>query len=271
MRLLSFNPYRTLGLPGVGYVKPEQMFDQRQRVLDADVVLFPESWQLNVLCYALRRRVFPSPASYDLGYDKIEMTRAFQAVAPQHVPRTLILPANANAVERVVDELGLPVVVKEPRSSMGRGVALLETVAALRDWTANSAVLYAQEYLPTEADLRVVWVGDRIIAAYWRRGGDGFHHNVACGGLADFDAIPPGALRLVEQVATALGIDHAGFDLILDGDHPWLLEFNVLFGNEALNRRGIKVEPAILDYLVRSGAASGRPYLQRAEERSRPS
>ncbi|MCP5307153.1 MAG: hypothetical protein H6953_17085, partial [Chromatiaceae bacterium] len=120
MRLLSFNPYRTLGLPGVGYLKPEQMFDQRQRVLDADVVLFPESWQLNVLCYALRRRVFPSPASYDLGYDKIEMTRAFQAVAPQHVPRTLILPANANAVERVVDELGLPVVVKDPRSSMGR-------------------------------------------------------------------------------------------------------------------------------------------------------
>lgn len=254
MRLLSFNPYRTLGMPGVTYLKPEQMLSQREAVLGADVLLFPESWQLNVLCYAWRRRVFPSPSTYDLGYDKVEMTRAFQAVAPLHVPHTLILPSSETNMARALDEMGLPLVVKQPRSSMGRGVFLIETKAELRDWVARVPVLYVQEYLPSEADLRVVWVGDRVLSAYWRRGGDGFHHNVARGGRADFDQIPLAALALVSEVAMTLGIDHAGFDLIMDGDHPWLVEFNLLFGSEALNQRGIRVEPAILDYLGRTPA-----------------
>lgn len=256
MRLLSFDPYRTLGMPGVRYLKPEQMLSHREQVLAADLVLFPQTWQLNVLCYAWRRRVFPSPPSYDLGYDKVEMTRAFEALFPQHVPRTLILPANDTGVEQVLDTFGLPVVVKEPRSSMGRGVVLIDDPAALRAWARRVTVLYAQEYLPAEADLRVVWVGDRVVAAYWRRGGDdGFHHNVARGAEADFDGIPPAALTLVHDVAVALGIDHAGFDLIVDGDQLWLLEFNVLFGNDALNRCGIRLAPVILEYIGRTHRA----------------
>jgi ribosomal protein S6--L-glutamate ligase len=53
----------------------------------------------------------------------------------------------------------------------------------------------------------------------------------------------------VRDVATGLGVDHAGFDIMMIDGHPWLLEFNTLFGNEALNRQGIRVEPAILNYL----------------------
>lgn len=259
MRLLSFNPYRTLGMPGVTYLKPTRMLAARDAVMAADVVLFPESWQLNVLCYAWRRQVFPSPASYDLGYDKVEMTRAFEAVAPAHVPPTLILPPNASGMQQALDELGLPLVVKEARNSMGRGVALVETVAQLRDWCTRVDVLYAQAYLPADADLRVVWVGDRVISAYWRRGGDGFRHNLARGGEADFDAIPLPALSLVRDVALALGIDHAGFDILMVDGFPWLLEFNTLFGNEALNARGIRVEPAIVDYLQRTLALPQGP------------
>jgi ribosomal protein S6--L-glutamate ligase len=249
MRLLSFNPYRTLGLPGVSYLKPEQMLSQGDTVLAADAVLFPQAWQLNVLCYVWRRHVFPSPATYDLGYDKVEMTRAFQALAPNHVPHTLIVPPSDTGIRQALDELGLPLVAKEPRNSMGRGVALIETAAKLRDWAARVDVLYVQEYLQADADLRVVWVGDRVLSAYWRRGGDGFHHNIARGGAADFDAIPLPALNLVRDVATGLGVDHAGFDIMMIDGHPWVLEFNTLFGNEALNRLGIRVEPAILDYL----------------------
>ena len=252
MRLLSFNPYRTLGIPGVSYLKPEQMLSHRDTVLAADAVLFPHAWQLNVLCYVWRRHVFPSPATYDLGYDKVEMTRAFQALAPDNVPHTLIVSPSEAGIQQVLDELDLPLVVKEPRNSMGRGVALIETAAELREWAARVDVLYAQEYLQADADLRVVWVGDQVLSAYWRRGGDGFHHNVARGGAADFDAIPLPALNLVRDIATGLGVDHAGFDIMMIDGHPWLLEFNTLFGNEALHRRGVRVEPAIFSYLQRT-------------------
>lgn len=258
MRLVSYNPFRTLGLPGVTLLKPEYLFRHGPQVAQADWVLFPESWQLNVLRYAWKARVFPSPATYDLGYDKVEMTRGFQAVAPGHVPTTLILPPGEASVRRVLDELGLPVVVKEPRSSMGHGVCLVETAGALRDWSHRTDVLYAQEYLPIAADLRVVWIGERVVTAYWRRGGDGFRHNLALGGVADFEAIPDAALALVERVATALGIDHAGFDIAMLDGYPFLLELNLLFGNEALIQRGIRVEPLILDYLHRVDGR-GRP------------
>ena len=265
MRLVSFDPLRTLGIPGVVPLKPEAMFRNKALIRDADFVLFPQTWQLNTLCYGLKARVFPSPASYDLGYDKVEMTRAFQAVAPVHVPHTLILPAGESSVEQVLDELGLPVVVKHPRESMGRGVELIETVAELRQWTMRAPVLYVQEYLPIEADLRVVWVGDEVLTAYWRRGGDGFRHNISRGGEADFEAVPAAALALVRQVAVDLGIDHAGFDVAMMGGHPFLFELNLLFGNDALNRRGISVAAAIHRHLLSRWqpavpqAAVGRP------------
>ena len=37
--------------------------------------------------------------------------------------------------------------------------------------------------------------------------------------------------------------------MLVDG-YPFLLEFNVLFGTDALNRAGIDLKPLILDYLA---------------------
>ncbi|MBK1699511.1 ATP-grasp domain-containing protein [Thiococcus pfennigii] len=249
MRLVSFDAFRSLGIPGVSVLKPEGFIRQRALIEAADWVLFPQTWQLNVLCYAWKRRVFPSPPSYDIGYDKVEQTRVFESLAPGHCPRTLILPADEAATEQAIAELGLPLVVKEPRNSMGRGVHLVETRSALRAWCAQRPVLYAQEYLPLSADLRVVWVGDRVLTAYWRRGGDGFHHNVARGAVLDYEAIPDAALELVATLAPALGIDHAGFDIAWVDGHPFLLELNVLFGNAGIREAGVDLAGAIVAYL----------------------
>ena len=106
-----------------------------------------------------------------------------------------------------------------------------------------------QEYLPIHRDLRVVWVGNKVVTAYWREQGDGFHFNVARGGVMNFDVVPPAALELVNEVATALGIDHAGFDVAVVAGHCYLLEFNVLFGLDGLNRQGIRVGDYVTRYL----------------------
>lgn len=249
MRLISFDPFRSLGIPGVTVLKPEGFTRHRALIEAADWVLFPQTWQLNVLCYAWKCPVFPSPPSYDIGYDKIEQTRVFEALVPGNVPVTLILPPSPGAVDEVLDVLGLPVVVKEPRNSMGRGVHLIETAAALRDWCARAPVIYAQEYLPIDADLRVVWVGDEVVTAYWRQGGDGFHHNLARGAAIAFDAIPTPALELVARLARGLAIDHAGFDIAWVDGHPYLLELNVLFGNAGIQAAGIELGPRIVAYL----------------------
>jgi len=265
MRLLTLNAYRALGIPGVRYLKPELLFSRLDEVREADWVLFPEYWQVNSLVYALKKRIFPNPAAYHLGHDKIEMTRAFWTVCPAHTPQTLILGRSDSALEQILDQLSLPLVAKEPRNSRGLGVFLIETRGALRDYIAANEVLYLQEYLPIRRDLRVVWVGDRVIAAYWRIAPEGgFHNNVAQGGSISFDDVPEAALAVVERIARALGVDHAGFDLAEVDGHYYVLEFNTMFGNEALNRQGIAVGRHIHEYLL------GQPQTPPADPPNQP-
>lgn len=249
MRLVSFHPFRSLGLPGVVHVKPDKVFAHLDALRAADWLLFPETWQVNFLTYALKKQIFPSIASYHLGRDKVEMTRAFWSLVPQHVPLTLILPADAAGVERAADELGFPMVVKDPRNSMGRGVWKVETRRELAARAAELEVLYAQEYLQDDRDLRVVVVGDRVVTAYWRVGGDGFHHNVACGGELSWEDVPREATELALSLARDLGVDHAGFDLMMVDGRPYLLELNVMFGTRGLVERGIDLAPFILEHL----------------------
>ncbi|MDX1399304.1 MAG: hypothetical protein R3204_12320, partial [Oceanospirillum sp.] len=90
MKLISFDALRTLNFPSANYIKPDSYLRHDADIEAADWLLFPEYWQLNVLHYAYKKRIFPSPASYALGHDKVEMTRAFMAVTPEHVPFTLI-------------------------------------------------------------------------------------------------------------------------------------------------------------------------------------
>ena len=248
MRLVSFDPFRGMGLARE-FVKPQHWLRDIELLRAADVLLGPETWQVNGRHHVLRKPIFPNLASYRLGWDKAEMTRAFQLAVPDAVPETLILPASVDAADEAIDRLGLPLVAKQLRNSMGRGVALLDDRPALLDWIRRNEVLYAQQYLPNDGDLRIVWIGRQVAAAYWRRNAGEFHNNVAQGGTIDFTEVPATALELVERAALALGVDHAGFDVLMFDGQPFLLEFNVLFGNEALNRAGIDLKPSILSYL----------------------
>lgn len=262
MRFCSFDPLRSLGIPGVTSLKPEQMFAQREELLAADWVLFPRLWQVNALVYGLRRRIFPSVSTYHLGEDKVEMTRAFWSVCPEHVPVTLIRPAGDEAVSEALEVLGLPMVVKEPRAAEGRGVRLVERASELRALVADPelSTLYAQELLPIDRDLRIVWIGDRVVLAYWRIAALGaFHNNVARGAIVSYDDIPIAAVRLVERVALALGVDHAGFDVAMVDGHPYLVEFNTLFGTSGLARMGVPMGRVVHDYLLSRSAEPDQP------------
>ena len=92
-------------------------------------------------------------------------------------------------------------------------------------------------------------VGDRVLTAYWRTQSDqGFYNNVARGGRIDNSPVPPVMTDLALQLARDLGVDHAGFDIALVDGHPYVLEFNRLFGNKGLGQ-GTELQEAILGYL----------------------
>lgn len=235
MKLITFDALRTLGLPRARYIKPERMYDHLDEIRQADWLLFPEYWQINTLLYGLRKRIFPSPASYYLGHNKVEQTRAFMAVCPDNLPKTAIHGSSRYALQSVLENFSFPLVVKAIKSARGEGVALIRTEAELFDWAANHDVLYVQEKLEIDRDLRVVWVGGRCLDAYWRIAPEGgFLNNVSQGGSVSRDEVPQAALDLVTEVAASLAVDHAGFDVAMVDGHPYLFEFNRLFGNQGL-------------------------------------
>jgi len=275
MQIVSFDAFRSLGLPNVDYVKPEQMFREQQRIARANWLLFPQYWQLNSLSFGLKQKIFPSPASYYLGHTKAEMTRLFQLCWPQHTPQTLILANTPANREQIWQTFALPFVAKELKNAMGQGVFLIDSRTGFDAFCARQEVLYCQEYLPIERDLRLVLIGERVVAGYWRQAPEGcFHNNVAQGGKIRFDPIPTQAVALVEQIARQTGINHAGFDIAMVGSHPYLLEFNRLFGNQGLKQHGIDLageiwrylrapsaEPSTLQYEPSAAEISGRNAL----------
>ena len=250
MRLVSFDALRVWDIPGVKHVKPEAWAQELGTIRAADWLLFPEYWQIGVLAYGLHKRIFPSLSSYHLGYSKVEMTYAFQAVVPEHTPITRILFRSDSVVDTILGEFSFPFVAKEVRNSEGRGVFLIENRRELADYVAGNAVLYVQEWLPIDRDVRVVVVGEDVVAAYWRIAAPGnFHNNVARGGEISFAEVPAEVVTLVQRVARELDINYAGFDVAMVDDHPYLLEFNMRFGNEALRALGIRPGPMIAAYL----------------------
>ena len=253
MRLVSFDVFRTLGFPNISHLKPEHFFRYKEELRSADWVLYPDYWQLNALHYGLKCRIFPSVPTYLIGHNKIEMTRAFESVAPRHVPYTLIAANTPYHQNDIWHNMNVPFVAKLPKASMGEGVWLIESHSDWVSYCSRTDVLYAQEYLSIDRDLRIVIVGNTIVTAYWRRQAKGrFHNNVSRGGFIEYSAVPPLAIELVKTVAGQLDINHAGFDVAVVDGYPYLIEFNRLFGNQGIqDRHGL--QNAILEYLLTNG------------------
>lgn len=260
MKLITFDPLRCPNIAGTHYVKPENFFAQLPQIAEANGCLFPEYWQINALAFGMGKRIFPSLPSYLIGHNKIEMTRCFQVVAPANVPDTLILANTPSNADLVWNQMLLPFVAKIPKSARGEGVFLIETRSQWQQYLDLTPVIYAQEYLPIDRDLRLVWVGDRILTSYWRiQPAGGFHTNVAKGAVIKKGIAPRSAIRLVEQVARALGIDYGGFDVAMVGKHPYLLEFNRSFGTAGLKNLGKAHDAQLLAYLSRQWELSTEP------------
>src|ERR1700719_4006149 len=87
-------------------------------------------------------------------------------------PPTVIL-AEDTALTKVIDELGLPLVVKIPDGSVSRGVHKIESPVALRrigeEWFEETHLLVAQNFLPTDFDWRVgVLAGEPLFVCQYR-------------------------------------------------------------------------------------------------------
>lgn len=224
--------------------------EARELIASADRVLYPTRLYAQVLSDA-GKRVFPSPRHYAYHADKIRQTLLFQLLGIP-TPRTGVF-FGRHAGEALV-HFRYPFVAKKPRGSgQGRGVFLIRDENDWREYLSLGRIAYVQEYLPLERDLRVAAVAGRLLAAYWRViPPGGFRANLYQGGTIDLKDVPAEGVDFALDVIRKCGFDDVGLDVCRHRGRWLVLEANMHYGLEGVNRTGASL-PDFLDRLIGEG------------------
>jgi len=144
---------------------------------------------------------------------------------------------------------GAPLVIKLLEGTQGIGVVLAETgkaaesvIEAFRGLKQNILV---QEFIKEAggADLRCFVIGDKVVAAMKRQGGEGeFRSNLHRGGNATLAKLTPEERLTAVRAARIMGLNVAGVDLLRSNHGPVVMEVNSspgLKGIEAATEKNV--------------------------------
>lgn len=152
---------------------------------------------------------------------------------------------------------GAPLVIKLLEGTQGIGVVLAETgkaaesvIEAFRGLKENILV---QEFIKEAggADLRCFVIGDKVVAAMKRQGGEGeFRSNLHRGGNASIVKLTPEERLTAVRAAKIMGLNVAGVDLLRSNHGPVVMEVNSSPGLEGIETAtGKNVAGMIINFI----------------------
>ena len=192
------------------------------------------------------------PGAIERTVDKL-YTSALLEQAGLATPRTIVAERLDVAMAAFAEMRD--VIVKPLFGSGGRGMVRVsdEEIAyrVFRALELERAVYYVQQALPHEGrDVRAFVVGDRVVAAAWRRG-DGWRTNLAQGAQAERAELPRAWEEMSVRAARAVGAGYAGVDLLpATGGDVYVLEVNGIPGWHGLQQTTpVSIAEAIVRHL----------------------
>jgi ribosomal protein S6--L-glutamate ligase len=211
---------------------------EAELIRTVDKIYYPTTFYAD-LFDAVGKATFPSYHTYKCVQDKIKQTALFEILKIPH-PRTRVFygKRQKNSIRQYFE---FPFIAKIPRgSAMGRGVYLIQNDEELSAYLDRVSPAYIQQYLPIDRDIRVVFIGKRIVHAYWRVAPKNeYRSNVALGGTIELDAIPEKAKQLALKTAQACRWDDVGMDICEHNGQFYILEANMKYGREGFRMAGL--------------------------------
>ena len=132
-------------------------------------------------------------------------------------------------LNRAIDKLGLPMIVKQCYGSYGEQVYLVSTKQELQrlleQIKTKAYLLQHFEQQSCGVDMRVIVIGGKVACAMLRQNSQDFRSNVAHGGKATAVAIPKEIALICEKAAKIIGLDYCGIDVLVGGI-PKICEVN---------------------------------------------
>lgn len=168
------------------------------------------------------------------------------------IPKTLIV--HEQNIAQVAPTLGVPCVLKQPDSSLSMGVAKVESEAELHALASRllrqSALIVAQEYLPTTFDWRIGIIARQplfackyfMVPGHWQivRHIPGAHYEEGPTAAVPLEEAPPRAVALALDAANLVGDGFYGVDVKqLSDDDFRIIEVNDNPNVDAGNEDGV--------------------------------
>ena len=209
-------------------------------------------------------RLFNNKRAVMLCDNKILMYQALQESGVK-IPKTFVAPKtfeglnynNRSFLDKVIKEIGFPMVVKEAYGSFGEQVYLASDLESLnkiidsigyKDFLIQEFVAYSKG-----KDVRINVVGDKAIVSMLRENDNDFRSNISSGGHGSLYQPSKEFIDLALKATKALGLDFAGVDVMFDKDGPIICEVNSnpQFAS-TLKATGVNLADYIADYIIKN-------------------
>jgi ribosomal protein S6--L-glutamate ligase len=186
--------------------------------------------------------------------------RAAQILAKYDVdtPKTLV-SRNTSDIDDLLEQIGLPVIIKLASGTHGNGVILADTKKAAKSalqafylYNEDGTNILLQEYIKESAgvDIRAFVVGGRVVASMKRESlDDDFRSNLHKGGLGTPIKLTPTEKKMAIKAAKAMGLHICGVDLMRSNRGPLVLEVNASPGFGIEKVTGRDVASKVIEYI----------------------
>ena len=209
-------------------------------------------------------RLFNNKRAVMLCDNKILM---YQALSDNdiRIPKTFVTPKtfeglnynNRDFLDKVIKEIGFPMVVKEAYGSFGEQVYLASNETELNKIVDSIGYkdFLMQEYIASSKgkDIRINVVGDQAVVSMLRENNNDFRSNISNGGHGSLYQPSKEFIDLALKATKALGLDFAGVDVMFGEDGPILCEVNSnpQFAS-TLKATGVNLADYIANYIIKN-------------------
>lgn len=181
------------------------------------------------------------------------------------MPKTIIAPkiyknfsiTHTDYYKKVIEELKLPLIIKEAHGSFGMKVYLIETEEQFYEKVEQLSGIdfIFQEFIANSRgrDIRVNVVGSEVVAAMYRHSETDFRANITNGGIAERIELTEEQKAIAIQATKAIGAEYAGVDLLFgENDKPIVCEVNAAAHiRNIYNVTGVNVGEKLTEYILR--------------------
>ncbi|HYD94907.1 MAG TPA: RimK family protein [Noviherbaspirillum sp.] len=213
------------------------------RIADFDALFIRDTTNVDHYTYELSRQatdaglvVIDDPDSILRCTNKIYLN---ELLLRHHVPTPKTLVVHRGNVDQIAGTLGLPCILKQPDGAFSQGVVKIESeetlIAKVDELLAQSELVLAQEYLPTEFDWRIGVLDQRplFVCKYYMAPGHWQiikheHHRTSEGRTEalSIGEVPDEVVRIAVQAANLIGDGFYGVDLKQVGCQYYVIEIN---------------------------------------------